>query len=129
MQSMALGSIDCVASYFKYKRAIPIRGEPTNKSLKRLKLELQANASSVETDLGGGDHGHLRLVLTDAEYASMPHTQPFVAPTYPGLLNMPSTATPIEALNLKDQHAEEKRLYLECKIYREGSYAAHSKCY
>jgi len=48
---MTKGSIDYTASYFKYKTATLIRGELTNKSLKRLKSELQANASSVETDL------------------------------------------------------------------------------
>ena len=51
---MKIGSIDYAVSYFKYKIATPIRGEPTNKALKRLKLELQANASSVEIDLAGG---------------------------------------------------------------------------
>ena len=112
---MVVGSVDYSSSYFKYKIATPIQGEPTNKTLKKLKLELQANASSVETDLGGGDHGYLGLILTDSEYASIPGTSPFVAPNYPGPLSIPNNATPIEALNTKDQHAEAKRLYLECK--------------
>ena len=68
---MALGSIDYASSYFKYKTPTPIQGAPTNKTLKRLKTELRANASSVECDLGGGDHGYLALVLTGAEYASI----------------------------------------------------------
>ena len=54
-------------------------------------------------------------MLTDAEYATINNTQPFVAPAYPGPLAIPSTATAIEALQLRDQHAEEKRLFLECK--------------
>ena len=33
---MALGTIDYVSSYFKYKTLTPIRGEPTNKLLKQL---------------------------------------------------------------------------------------------
>ena len=99
---MAKDIIDYATSYFKYKTARPIPGEPTNKSLKRLKLELQVNASSVETDLGSGDHGCLDLVLTNAEYASIPGMQLFVPPMYPGSLNIPNNATPIKALNLKD---------------------------
>ena len=71
---MNFGTIDYVASYFKYKTPTPIRGIPTYKALKRLKLELQANASSVETDLGSGNHGYLGLVLTDAEYATINNT-------------------------------------------------------
>ena len=112
---MTIGTIDYASSYFKFKTPTPIRREPTHKSLKRLKLELQANASSVETDLGGGNHGYLGLVLTDDEYASIPHTQPFVAPNYPPPLLIPATSTQIQAIELKEQHGEAKRLYLECK--------------
>ena len=49
---MNIEIIDYTVLYFKYKTPIPIRGVPTYKALKRLKLELQANASSVEIDLG-----------------------------------------------------------------------------
>ena len=112
---MTIGTINYTSSYFKYKTPTPIRGEPTHKSLKRLKLELQANASSVETDLGGGNHGYLGLVLTDEEYALIPNTQPFIAPNYPPPLVIPANTTQIQALELKEQHEEKKRLYLECR--------------
>ena len=102
------GSIDYASSYFKYKTPTPIIGVPTNKTLKRLKQELQANASSVESDLGGGDHRYLGLVLTDAEYAQITGTSPFVAPNYPQALNIPANATPIQAMTLKEQYKEEK---------------------
>ena len=112
---MALGTIDYASSYFKYKTPMPICSEPTYKSIKRLKLELQANASSVEIDLGGGNHSYLGLILTDTEYALIPNTQPFVAPNYPPLLLIPATSTQIQALELKEQHEERKKLYLEYK--------------
>ena len=51
---MTTGNIDYAALYFKYKIPTGINGEPTYASLKRLKTELRANASSVDTDLGGG---------------------------------------------------------------------------
>lgn len=69
----------------------------------------------METDLGGGNHNYLGLVLTDREYAIIQNTQLFVAPNYPTDLKIPSNATPIQALELKDAHHELKRLYLECK--------------
>ena len=81
--------------------------------MKRLKLELQANASSVETDLGSSDYSYLRLMLMDQEYAMIPGTQSFVAPTYLSTLNISNNTTSIEALNLKDQYLEERCLYLE----------------
>ena len=99
---MTIGTIDYASSYFKYKTPTPICGEPTHKSLKRLKLELQSNASSVETDLGGGNHGYLGLVLTDEEYATIPNTQPFVAPNYPPTLVIPPLSTQIQAIELKE---------------------------
>ena len=70
--------IDYASTYFPYTSPTPIQGEPTYKTLKRLKNELRANASSVDSNLGGGDHGYLGLVLTDEEYSRVapdfPHT-------------------------------------------------------
>ena len=103
---MVIGIIDYVASYFKYKTPTPIHGEPINKALKQLQTKLQANTSSIETDLGEGNHGYLALVLTDEEYASIPNIAPFIAPTYPLPLEIPTTATPIQALKLKEVHNE-----------------------
>lgn len=109
---MALGTLDYASSYFKYKTPTQIRGEPTHKSLKILKMELQANASSVETDIGGGNHRYLGLVLTDQEYATIPHKEPFIPPNYPLALNIPANATLIQTLELKESCQESKRLYL-----------------
>ena len=41
----------------------PIVGEPTYATLKTLKDQLKANAASVPTTLGGGNHGYLGLIL------------------------------------------------------------------
>ena len=112
---MTNGAVDYAASYFKYKTPTPIQGTPTNKTLKRLKQELRANASSIESDsLGGGDHGYLGLVLTNGEYATV-STTAFTAPVYPGALTIPAGTDQVQALNLREQHKEEKRTYYECK--------------
>ena len=102
------------ASYFKYKTPTPIQGAPTNKTLERLKQELRANAISVESDLGGGDHGYLGLVLTDAEYATVTAT-PFVPLTYPVTLTIPTGTDQVQALNLREIHKDAKNGYYECK--------------
>ena len=108
------GAVD-YATQFKYKTPTPIRGVPTHRALKRLKAELTANASSIECDLGGGDHGYLGLVLTDVEYAAIPGTVPFIPPIFPAVLNIPATANAVQALQAQEDHIEEKRAYLECK--------------
>ena len=107
-------NIDYARTYFKYPNPTPINGEPTNKALKRLKNELRANASSVDTDLGGGDHGYLGLVLTDVEYNNVSAT-PFLAPNFPGTLTIPVATTAVQALQLREAHKEAARLYRECK--------------
>ena len=112
---MRTGAIDYAAAYFKYKTPTPIRGQPNSKSLKRLQTELQANSSLVETNIGGGNHGYLGLLKSDEEYALIPNIQLFVPLTYLIALQLPSTATSIEALEFKNVYAEKKRLYLECK--------------
>ena len=113
---MALGSIDYASAYFKYKTPQFIQGMPTNQTLKRLKIELQANASSVECNLGGGDHGYLGLVLSDAEYAAItPVPPPFVPPAYPGALHIPNNTPTMQAINLKEQHKDRMNQYYECK--------------
>ena len=111
---MTTTRIDYASTYFPYPTPTPIQGEPTYKSLKRLKNELQANASSVESDLGGGDHGYLGLVLTDAEYALISAT-PFVAPHYPAALTIPTGTDQVQALNLREKYKEDKRAYYACK--------------
>ena len=73
------------------------------------------DASLVETDLEGGNHSYLGLVLTDEEYVSISNIEPFIAPNYPLPLVIPLILILIQALELKDTHQEQKRLYLECK--------------
>ena len=113
---MTTGNIDYAALYFKYKIPTGINGEPTYKSLKRLKTELRANASSVDTDLGGGDHGYLGLVLSDAEYERIsPTPAAFVAPNFPGALVIDPAFTAMQAVQERESHNENVALYRECK--------------
>ena len=57
-------------------------------------------------DLGGGNHCYLALVLSDVEYATISNTSLFILPTYPLPLVISTTATPIQALEIKDSHVE-----------------------
>ena len=110
------GNTDYAAVYFKYSTPTPITGEPSNKLLKRLKTELCANASSVDTDLGGGDHGYLGLILTDVKYARItPTPPPFVAPNFPGPLVINSALTALHQVQARETHNENLALYRECK--------------
>jgi hypothetical protein len=69
-----------------------IPGLPSFETLKELKLALEANASSVSSNLGGGKHGYLGAVIDAQTYAiivgndAIGTTQPFIIPTFPGVL-------------------------------------------
>ena len=58
-----------------------ITGEPNYESLKNLKDQLKANAASIPTTLGGGNHGYLSLILSSAAYTTIAANQ-FIEPVY-----------------------------------------------
>src|SRR5687767_9833074 len=78
--------------YFQHKVLTRVHRKPTFDSLKIIQDKLKANASSVPSTLGGGMHGHLGLLLTDTQYATVSATL-FVKPVNPGLFNPPATGT------------------------------------
>ena len=65
---------------------------------------------------GGGDHGYLGLVLSDAEYLAIPTVfgTRFVPPAYPGPLVIPPTANAVQAVQARESHQEQVRQYREC---------------
>ena len=70
-------------SLFEIKEATRINGEPTYESLTNLQDQLKINAQAIPSVLGGGNHGHLGLVVSPTEYQMITLT-PFVRPTNPG---------------------------------------------
>ena len=52
--------------------------------LKRLDFDLRKVASGVPSSQGGGQHGHLGLVLAPDDYANVTKTVPWVDPPLPG---------------------------------------------
>ena len=69
---------------FEYATLSKIHGEPDYDQLKILKDKLKANATKIPSDLGGGNFGHLGLVLSPAEYANV-SAVPYVRPVHPGI--------------------------------------------
>jgi hypothetical protein len=88
-------------TYFQHKVLKKVHGKPTYESLEILTTKLKANAGSVPSTLGGGQHGHLGIILSAAHYTTLPHTVPWVHPVNPGPFvppgPPPGTAAQIEA--------------------------------
>jgi hypothetical protein len=74
------------------KKPIKFAGLPMFETLKELKQDLKANASSIASSLGGGQHGYLGAVLDTQTYAIIVGNdatgapQLFIIPTFPEIL-------------------------------------------
>ena len=98
---------------FEYPDFSPIHGEPSYESLRILYNQIKANARSIHTTLGGGQHGHLGLVLTPQQYALLyPH--PYNRPPRPPPLMIPAYQLPHEVQTEQARHTEQVRLFNEC---------------
>ena len=109
---MTSTNIDYVDTYFEFPTLTKIHGEPTYFKLKEIKNELKSNATSVTTDLGGGAHGHLGLVITPLAYANISPV-PYARPAHPGPLAILPGVAQHEATRLRADHKESIRLFRE----------------
>jgi len=89
-----------IDTYFQHKVLTRLHGQPTYETLQTLATEIKANAASVPSTLGGGHFGHLGLILSDARYATLADTIPWISPVNPGPYAPPDggTAPQIEAV-------------------------------
>ena len=99
-------------TYFEFPTLDKIHGEPTFATLLRMKKQLKANAISITSDLGGGQFGHLGLVLTPPDYALLSPV-PYARPAHIGALVIPAGTAQHEAIRLRDEHKENIRLFRE----------------
>ena len=75
---------DVEQSLEKYK-ITKIDGQPTDEDLNLLIKELTNAAGSIATRNGGGEHGHVGMVIDEAEYVAFSKGgAKFVVPTNPG---------------------------------------------
>lgn len=100
--------------YFEHVDLTPVIGQPNFESLNKLKNELKANAQSVPCTLGGGNHGFLGLVLTNAEYQAIVPGVNFVPQPHPGNLVIPAGTTNVQARVIESNHNRELKLFEEC---------------
>ena len=114
-------SSDSAPSFpFAHPTLTKIDGQPTAANVRKLKREVYANAISVKTPLGGGNHGYLGLVMPAAQYNAMPGTNLFAVPVHPGA--HPGHA----AAATQAQITETNRAYLADKEAAEQCNEVHS---
>lgn len=99
---------------FPYATLTPIEGKPTNTTLQVLQRQLYTNARAVDSPRGGGNHGHMAMLLSEAEYIARTGV-PFIIPVHPGAApdaTVGATAAQIaEAIRLYNQALTDVTLY------------------
>ena len=78
-----MSTVDKIIDSFPFPTLPNITGEPDYETLSELHTKLNANAASVQTNLGGGTLGHLWLTLKPEVYNTLTNT-PFQPPENPG---------------------------------------------
>jgi hypothetical protein len=111
---MSIPSINYRETYFPKPDLTRIICIPTYETLHQMQLELKTNALSVHSNLGGAAHGHLGLLMTDAQYALVSDT-PYERPEHPGVLHIPHNATRVASDALKRTYDELLRVFHEVR--------------
>ena len=97
---MIISTVNYRETFFPKPDLTRILGIPTYDALHQLKLELKSNILSVHSNLGGGTHGHLCLLITNKKYATLAPVA-YVRPVHPGIVLIPNNATCVEPYKLK----------------------------
>ena len=92
-----------------------IDGQPTDEDLNLLAKELTNAAGSVATQNGGGEHGHVGMVVEEAEYITFSRNgERFLVPTNPGPY---PTTVDTDKIIRERQLAEHKAEVVEYETY------------
>jgi formylmethanofuran dehydrogenase subunit A len=85
--------------------------EPTFEDIQVTTRLLNANSISIPSMGGGGAHGHLGIIMTQVEYATI-STSPWVEPYNPNAVPIiPPGTTAVDASQIARLHAECRRIY------------------
>ena len=111
---MSISAVNYRETHFAYPDLTRIIGCPTYDTLHILKNEIKANAISVHSNLGGGQHGNLGLVISPAAYTRVSQV-PYVLPLHPGELVIVEGTTRHVADHQSRTHAESLRVFHEIR--------------
>ena len=102
--------------YFEHKTLDRIYGEPTAKSLQKLFKQLKRNARSVTSSLGGGQYGHLFMVIPEDKWNNLPGTTPVIPPPDPGPFTLNGRLTAVKIAVNRMNMRKQKRSIINIKL-------------
>lgn len=105
--------IETIKESFPYPVIPKHVGLPTYDVIAAIHMKLKANAASISSTLGGGNHGLLGITVSRTTYLNITGHQ-FQAPTNPGALpTIPASQTGPQISEIVRQHKESLRLWRE----------------
>lgn len=111
--TMTNSTPDFRKTHFPHPDLERIHGPPTIEQILRLHRQLKQNAASVPCNLGGAQHGFLPLVITEAQWLSIPNVIPFERPLDPGPFTLqPARQTNAEVAMAKARWEQRKANYI-----------------
>jgi hypothetical protein len=111
---MSIPTVNYREVFFEHPDLSRIIGIPTYETLHTLNQELKSNAMSVHSNLGGGQHGHLGLVVSPNAYALLAN-MPYARPGHPAPLAIPQNASHHLQNLLERTHQDELRVFHEVR--------------
>jgi len=110
---MAGATVESIIESFPVSTIQCIEGESGFTSIKEIEKIIVTNASSIESELGGGQHGLLGLVVSTARYNTITGHN-FIFHENPGSLPIfPQNPTQPQIAQANATHKEELRLWRE----------------
>ena len=93
--------------------ATKITGEPSYDDLRQLRTVIYQNAASVNSSLGGGNHGHLGMIMDAPTYATLTATPWQDPPEPPVDLQLPNNPTGFQIAEAHRLHNQELKVRRE----------------
>ena len=108
-------AIETIVNTFPYPSAPTIEGLPTYSTIKELHLKLNANAASVQSNLGDGNNGLIYQTVSDKVYNLLSDV-PVIEPTNPGIIpTFPQNASQRLQMEIRRDFDENRRVFNQFK--------------
>ena len=113
-----MGIIQETEEYLRKESVTKIQGQPREKDVTMLVKQLGAIVRKVPTSIGGGNHGHLGLIMEDADYQQISNGGvAWVTPNNPGHYpeNIPTGAPSAVRERFVAEHKASKEEFERCQ--------------
>ncbi len=100
----------------KKETVTKIHGQPVSNNLTNLKKELMAILAALPTALGGGNHGHAKMIMEAVAYTTMTGKTAFTNPANPGIYPTTLAANAVAGIRARAE-AEHKEFINQYKMY------------